>query len=1138
MGDIQTLKHALRAAAKDTILSSDSKLSDTDYVNGFELFTSPPNNKVYEEFIVPTLRETLIPLFDSRNAVSVLEIGPGPRTVLASLPEAMRHKINRYTAFEPNVIFATNLENCLESDDNKKILLPCLRDPAQVLYTAYELSEGQPSSKYDVVLLCHSMYGLKPKREFIEQAVRSLGDVGCELVVVFHRDGYLDFEGLVCHQTASFPDSNVTILDYDGTLTTFASFVTGIPTKAVVPDVRWEWRNMCRSHGSHHSTLPGQLVFHAPEIMVTFNKHAGALQELTDQVPLTLPPRSIKNRETCNTPYAAIVAPQDGAQVQECVRWALKYDLNLTVIGGSHSGQCVRPNVVAVDMSSFDRVHIIKSDDLIDQGSSATSTLIMVGGGCTTKDIIETAMKAGLTVPLGSRPSVGMGLPLQGGIGHGSRQLGLSCDSIVGAIMVSVKNGEVLCIGDVHYAQRPQNAVRPDNDADLLWALKGAGTNFGIVTTLFLKAYPAPKFLVREWVVPLKTDRKAVSMLAKFDETARDLDRTCSADPCIYVEDDGMQLGVTMYESSHEDLSASTTNPTPLDQLLGNPRQVKIVDCISLFDTDMYMSSMHGGHAGGKTSSFKRCVFLKDLSDYSTASLIVEAIGNRPSSLCYLHLLQGGGAIRDVPENSTAFGCRDWAFACVITGVWPREQDNTGTSRAAVRWVYKTVDALRDLSAGVYGADLGPDPRDRAHARTAFGDNLTRLARLKNTMDPSNILAYACPLPKAPLEPKIIFLVTGKHGAGKDYCADALSSILGDYTPRSTAIQVSSISDVTKREYARSTGADFSRLLNDRNYKEQHRAALTAFYQEQVQSRPNLPEEHFLDVVYRSVDKQILFITGMGDEAPVASFGHLVPDSRLIEIRIEANAETLRQRRGAHGVENEGGQSDSLARWHPDLTFNNFAPGSQSLIDFGTKYLAPLLSEDYQQLAVMVRTIPDFPSAGMKFRHVLGLTQQPGGLALCSSLMKLQLAGEMSEFDAIVCCETGGVPFATALATDLGVSLSIIREAGKLPPPTLSAAKPTSFISSFKDSGSKEKKLEIERDVIRKGAKVLIIDDVLATGKTLCAVLELMQLADVDIDNVFVYVIAEFPLHRGRARLLEEGFGRVRVRSLLTYGHL
>jgi hypothetical protein len=185
---------------------------------------------------------------------------------------------------------------------------------------------------------------------------------------------------------------------------------------------------------------------------------------------------------------------------------------------------------------------------------------------------------------------------------------------------------------------------------------------------------------------------------------------------------------------------------------LGPEDNFKVVDSLGLFETEMYMSGMHGGHAGGKTSSFKRCVFLKHIGAVDIADILVAALKTRSSPFCYLHLLHGGGAIADVAPDATAFGCREWDFACVITGVWPRDQDGNEVARAAVQWVYKVASDLLPLSSGTYGADLGPDPRDAALAAKAFGPNLPRLARLKKSLDPYNVLAYACPLPEAAME--------------------------------------------------------------------------------------------------------------------------------------------------------------------------------------------------------------------------------------------------------------------------------------------------------------------------------------------------------------------------------------------------
>jgi hypothetical protein len=359
-----------------------------------------------------------------------------------------------------------------------------------------------------------------------------------------------------------------------------------------------------------------------------------------------------------------------------------------------------------------------------------------------------------------------------------------------------------------------------------------------------------------------------------------------------------------MFESSMSRLTSET--PTPIGTILGPEDNFKAVDSVGLFDTEMYMSGMHGGHGGGKTSSFKRCLFLKCIGAVNVADILVAAVETRPSPLCYLHLLQGGGAVGDVAADATAFGCRDWDFACVVTGVWPRDQDGTEAARAAVQWVYKVAGDLLPLSSGAYGADLGPDPRDAVLASKAFGPNRPRLARLKHSLDPRNVLAYACPLPKAPMEQKLIILVTGESCAGKDYCADVWVSVFTTCTHKSLTARAVSISDATKREYAAATGADLNRLLWDRAYKEQHRAALTTFFQGQVRQRPRLPEEHFLNVVYGAVDVDVLLITGMRDEAPVAALSHLVPDSRLLEVHVQASEQTRRIRRGCHGGDSDG----------------------------------------------------------------------------------------------------------------------------------------------------------------------------------------------------------------------------------------
>ena len=135
----------------------------------------------------------------------------------------------------------------------------------------------------------------------------------------------------------------------------------------------------------------------------------------------------------------------------------------------------------------------------------------------------------------------------------------------------------------------------------------------------------------------------------------------------------------------------------------------------------------------------------------------------------------------------------------------------------------------------------------------------------------------------------------------------------------------------------------------------------------------------------------------------------------------------------------------------------------------------------------------------------------------------------------MVYCEVGGFIFATALASQLNLPLVLIREAGKLPLPTVSIVKPLSYISSLASSNSKEKRIKIEQDIIPKGGLVVVVDDVLSTGETLCAVLQLLNEASIGAKDINIIVVAEFPVHRGQELLRQRGYRRISIQSLLIF---
>lgn len=133
--------------------------------------------------------------------------------------------------------------------------------------------------------------------------------------------------------------------------------------------------------------------------------------------------------------------------------------ISLTVFG---EGQCRFSR-----HGAFHKVHNVAAGENGGEPVSEFEPVIIAGAGCKMGDIIRKTMTVDLTVPLESRPSLGAGLWLQGGIGHLAKMHGLSCDAIVGAVVVSVNSGQVFCIGCVPNQHKPASATRPENETDL-----------------------------------------------------------------------------------------------------------------------------------------------------------------------------------------------------------------------------------------------------------------------------------------------------------------------------------------------------------------------------------------------------------------------------------------------------------------------------------------------------------------------------------------------------------------------------------------------------------------------------------------------------------------------------------------------
>ena len=129
-----------------------------------------------------------------------------------------------------------------------------------------------------------------------------------------------------------------------------------------------------------------------------------------------------------------------------------------------------------------------------------------------------------------------------------------------------------------------------------------------------------------------------------------------------------------------------------------------------------------------------------------------------------------------------------------------------------------------------------------------------------------------------------------------------------------------------------------------------------------------------------------------------------------------------------------------------------------------------------------VRTIPNFPEEGVMFRDVTTVLQDPDGLKLAIDGMQGKIAN--LEFDVIVGAESRGFLFGMPLAYNLNKAFVPVRKKGKLPAETISESYNIEYGQAT---------LEIHKDAIKPGQKVVIVDDLIATGGTLEAIIKLVE---------------------------------------------
>lgn len=164
-----------------------------------------------------------------------------------------------------------------------------------------------------------------------------------------------------------------------------------------------------------------------------------------------------------------------------------------------------------------------------------------------------------------------------------------------------------------------------------------------------------------------------------------------------------------------------------------------------------------------------------------------------------------------------------------------------------------------------------------------------------------------------------------------------------------------------------------------------------------------------------------------------------------------------------------------------------------------------------------VKTIPDFPEPGIMFRDVTSVVENPDGFRLAIDELDKLLDGV--EFDMIVGAESRGFIFGAPLAYKHGKGLALVRKAGKLPRETVSAEYELEYGRAT---------IELHKDTIKPGQKVVIVDDLIATGGTIEASAHLIE--ELGGEVVKIIFLMELEDLKGREKL-----SKYNVESVIKY---
>ena len=333
----------------------------------------------------------------------------------------------------------------------------------------------------------------------------------------------------------------------------------------------------------------------------------------------------------------------------------------------------------------------------------------VAGAGALLADLDQATQAHGLATPLGVVSVTGIaGLTLGGGIGWLNGKHGLACDNVLAADLVTA-DGRLL-------------TVSPDEHADLYWAIRGGGGNFGVVTSFTYRLHPVGRVLAGGLSYPAERTKEVLGFYPEFAASCPD---ELSMSASLGNDDSGRPVfGVALCWSGEQDQLESALRPlrdlgpagTRWYQSSTTPGRALTMRAFRWANTTI------GNRASSQASPatpLMSCFTLRPKSRQRRA----------PSACSNCTVLRPGLLPRrrhsrtDGPRANSS-SCRSWA-------------DPAETERN-VAWARDFFEAMQPFAArGVYVNDLGEEEGDRV--RAAYGANYDRLAAIKAAYDPTNI---------------------------------------------------------------------------------------------------------------------------------------------------------------------------------------------------------------------------------------------------------------------------------------------------------------------------------------------------------------------------------------------------------------